>query len=277
MQQAQDISLSPTYVLSDFEFHEVRRIFFERTGINLADDKQALIVSRLGKRLRHFGLSTFTEYVVLLEDKKHGTEVSQFVDCLTTHETSFFREKHQFDTMLEMRDEIMSWQKPVRVWSAASSTGEETYTIAMIMSEIIGYTGWEVVGSDISEGVISSAKKGEYNLASNRQMPSFYFDKYCRTLTTGDHFKISSSIRDNVSFTVANLMNPNSHLGQFNIILLRNVLIYFADDIRKMLIQNVKQHLAPGGLLLLGHSEILEARGDDVEHLGKGIYRKRSD
>jgi chemotaxis protein methyltransferase CheR len=261
--------------LSDKEFSLFQRMIYDIAGINLSDNKKALVSSRLAKRVKHFGLKSYSQYFELLQSKAHN-EHQIAIDLLTTHETFFFREPKHFDFI---RDKVIpSWNGVQhRVWSAASSSGEEAYTLAMILAEHAGNKNWEIVGTDISTQILDRARSGHYAIERADNIPKNYLVKYCLKGMGQQQgtFIISPELRNQVQFIHANLKNNLSQLGSFDVILLRNVLIYFDIKTKQQVVSQLLRQLKPNGYFIVGHSESLNGIVDNLKAVIPSVYQKR--
>ncbi|NHC06930.1 chemotaxis protein methyltransferase CheR [Azonexus fungiphilus] len=263
--------------ISDQEFALFQRLIHRIAGINLADSKKVLLVGRLQKRLRHYGLDSFGRYYRLLADGEHPEELQTMVDLLTTNETYFFREPKHFDFL---RDEVLPGRRPgapFRVWSAASSTGEEAYTLAMLLAECLPGQPWEIVGSDISTQVLEKARRGHYPIERNEGIPRHLLVKYCRkgVRSQAGTFLIASELRERVSFRQINLTRPiDPEIGRFDVIFLRNVMIYFNPETKRQVVGHLLPQLLPGGYFIIGHSETLNGIDSGLRQVRPTIYRK---
>ena len=265
--------------ITDQEFSLFQRLIHQIAGISLADSKKVLLVGRLQKRLRHHNLDTFTQYYRMLASGQHPDELQTMVDLLTTNETYFFREPKHFDFLAE--DVLRKRRSPgtFRILSAASSTGEEAYSMAMVLAEHLRNAPWEVVGTDISTQVLDKARRGHYPLERNEGIPPAYLNKYCLkgVRSQAGTFLISSELRKRVSFHHLNLTLPvQIDLGTFEVIFLRNVMIYFDTDTKRKVIDNLLPLLAPAGYLIIGHSETLNGISDGLIPLRPTIYQKEN-
>ena len=199
------------------------------------------------------------------------------VDLLTTNETYFFLEPQHFDYL---RSEISAKRNSpttFRVWSAASSSGEEAYSIAMTLAETIPNSNWEIVGSDISTQVLRKASTGHYSLARTEGIPSGYMKKYCLKGVRSHEgtFLIAPELRQRTSFYQINLTYPvDTAIGEFDVVFLRNVMIYFDPETKARVVHNLLPRLKPGGHLFIGHSETLNGITDRVISVRPTIYRK---
>jgi chemotaxis protein methyltransferase CheR len=275
------LPLSALAPLSDAEFAQFRRFIFEHAGITLAAAKKALVSGRLARRVALHGFDHYGAYLQLLAAPGHADEVQAAVDLLTTNETYFFREAQHFDFL---REQALAWRetgghsRPLRVWSAASSSGEEAYSIAMVLADCLDGAPWEVLGTDISTKVLHEAVRGLYPMSRGRHLPPAYLQRWCLK-GTGEHegrFLVDRSLRARVRFGQLNLYVPLPDVGRFDLIFLRNVMIYFSDDTKRQVISRVVSALQEGGHFLIGHSESLNGLTDQVRPLGPSIYRKPS-
>ena len=263
--------------ITNQEFALFQRLIFKIAGISLSDQKKVLLVGRLSRRLAQYELSTFSEYYRMLSSGNHPEELQTMVDLLTTNETYFFREPKHFEFL---RDEILakrSAPSTFRVWSAASSSGEEAYSIAMTLAENLPKTPWEIVGSDISTRVLAKAVAGHYSLARTEGIPPGSMRKYCLkgVRSNAGTFLIDPELRKKTSFYQINLTHPvEADIGDFDVVFLRNVMIYFEPETKAKVVHNLLPRLKPGGYLIIGHSETLNGITDRVTAVRPTIYRK---
>jgi chemotaxis protein methyltransferase CheR len=243
-------------------------------GIMLPSSKKALVSGRLGKRLQALGLGSFTAYLAHLQHD--AQERQRAVDLLTTNETYFFREPRHFAFLAERILPAHDAARSFRVWSAASSSGEEAYSIAMVLAEHLGKRPWEIVGSDISTRVLATARAGIYPIERAEKIPQPYLKAYCLKGVGAQQgqFAIQPELRERVSFREVNLNQTLPDLGQFDLILLRNVMIYFDMPTKRQVCMRLVQALRPGGHLFIGHSESLNGLDIPLRMLQPAVYRK---
>lgn len=264
-------------VLSDTEFGQFQRFIFEAAGISMSSSKKALVSGRLAKRLQHCGLASYGKYFQLLRSGTAPAEVQAAVDLLTTNETYFFREPRHFELLRELSAKQRGAREAFRVWSAASSTGEEAYSIAMVLADTLGDTAsWGVFGSDISTRVLERARSGHYPVERTRQVPATYLKRFClRGFGPQEGtVLVDRALRQRVQFMQVNLNAPLPQLGRFDVVFLRNVLIYFNADTKREVVARVVSALRPGGHFCIGHSETLHDVCDAVVPVAPSIYRK---
>lgn len=262
------------HTLTDTELNGFSRLMFEAAGITLAPTKKALVEGRISKRLHALGLATFTDY--LRHIRHDAAERQQAIDLLTTNETYFFREPRHFAYLSETIVPSADASRPFRVWSAACSSGEEPYSIAMVLAERMGQRPWEIVASDISTRVIDQARRAIYPMERAEKIPQAYLKAFCLkgTGTQEGMFTLQPSIRDRLRFQIINLNTTLPDLGTFDLIVLRNVMIYFDADTKRAVCRRLLDVLRPGGHLFIGHSESLNGLDLQVRAVQPAVYRK---
>jgi chemotaxis protein methyltransferase CheR len=246
--------------ITDQEFALFQRLIKTLAGIHLSDAKKQLVFGRLRNRVRQVGLNNFESYYAYAVSKKHPEERQIIVDLLTTNETYFFREPRHFAVL---RDEILparSMARPFRVWSAASSSGEEAYSLAMVIADRLGmnpYPSWSVMGSDVSQKVLDQAQRGHYPMQRIDGIPERYLKTFCLKGVGAQEgtLLIDPSLRNRVEFSRINLNDPLPDIGKFDVIFLRNMLIYFQNETKIEIVKRLLDVLQPGGWLIVGHSE----------------------
>ena len=274
MQNNTDAYGSP--VLQKHEFNWIKDYLYSHAGIVLNDSKHALVCGRLDKRLRHLGLSSYTQYFNLFGKPGYDQETAMAIDLLTTNETYFFREPKHFDYLKTQILPKHPPNRPLRFWSAACSSGEEAYTLAMLSAEHSKTSQWEIIVTDISTRVLEKARRGLYPLNASEKIPAAYLKKYCLK-GAGEYdgfFLVDPSLRQRVHFQHANLIETLPQLGQFDVIFLRNVMIYFDTDTKQKLIDRIQHHLLPGGLFVISHSESLNGLKTELQGIVPSIYQK---
>jgi len=263
------------FQITDIEFYLFKSFIYDYAGIILSDEKKSLVSSRLSKRLRHYSLSSFQDYFDFMIVSPREGERQVALDLLTTNETYFFREPRHFD-FLE-KGIIPKWKggKTFRVWSAASSTGEEAYSIAMLLDDYMGNYPWEVFGSDISSRVLKTANQGHYLQNRIDGIPKNYLHKYCLK-GVGEQvgtLLIDKKLRNKVSFSSINLKAPLGNYGPFQVIFLRNVLIYFDLQTKKQVVKQIIGKLDKGGYLFIGHTDSLMGINHGLDSVSPSIFQ----
>ena len=236
-------------VLSDKEFGLLRDWVYAKAGIAMSDAKKQLVMGRLQKRVLHHGLQSYTDYHRMISSGQARDETQIALDLLTTNETYFFREPKHFDFL---RTRVLPERRAgssFRVWSAACSSGEEPWSIAMSLAEKLHDGTWEIVASDLSTRVLASAEAGHYAMERAEHIPRALLTKYClRGVGSQDGtFRIGAELRRRVSFRQVNLIEKLPHVGMFDLIFLRNVLIYFDAPTKPAVVRQWCEHLLPGG------------------------------
>jgi chemotaxis protein methyltransferase CheR len=248
------------------EFITLRDFVYEKSGIFFAENKMYLLESRLTNRLAELGLSSFEDYYYCLKygSDKTKNEITNLFDVVTTNETSFFRNPPQLDAfkiILQKNYLNGSGSTPVRIWSAACSTGEEPYTLAIILEELMQITKqnipYVIYATDISQKVLESAKRAVFSQYSTRNTDESLRKKYFTE--ESNMFKLKEHIKKNVKVDFMNLMDHDAYrtYKQMDIVFCRNVLIYFDEKVKKKVIENLYECLKPKGFLTIGHAESL--------------------
>lgn len=264
---------------SDSEFKRIGEIMYEAVGLSYNDSKKSLVQSRLASRIQKLGLDGFADYIALLEDEQEAAEFQMAVDLLTTNETYFFREPKHYD-LLEAELSARKNKAPLAIWSAASSFGDEAYSTAMLLSDmqISGKVGpdWSILATDISHRVLLSAKEAVYPQDRLRAVSPERLRRYC---LKGDgpadgQSMMVDKLRDRVQFGQLNLCKPFEGLGPFDVVFLRNVLIYFDAATKREVVDRVLETLKPGGLFFLGTAEGRVPCDTPLVTVQPGAFRK---
>jgi chemotaxis protein methyltransferase CheR len=254
----------------------VKRLIYQRAGINLHDGKRAMVYSRLSRRLRETGDRSFAGYLDTLEasvGRLGEMEWQEFVNCLTTNLTSFFREEHHFHALAEALAPLAA--KPLRLWCNAASTGEEPFSIAMTLQEA-GATSARLLATDIDTRVLATAQRGIYaadarGLTTQRLHGHFM----CGKGTNAGLIRVKPELARMIEFRTFNLMAPAWSLGEpFDMVFCRNVMIYFDHATQRKVLERIHAVMKPGGLLFVGHSENFTDSRDLFQLRGKTIYQR---
>jgi chemotaxis protein methyltransferase CheR len=273
--QADVYAIAPS-ALSDQEFAQFRRLIHEIAGIHLSDAKKPLVAGRLNKRLRSFGMANYGAYFKHLS--KDAAELQTCVDLLTTNETYFFREPKHFDFLREQlgKPGAIPSGRPLRIWSGACSSGEEPYTLALLLADTLGERPWEILASDISQRILERARTGVYDLEDSQNIPRHLLVKHCLRGVDENQGRmmIAPALRKRIRFEQINLNTALPDHGQFDTIFLRNVMIYFNAETKRQVIQRLIKHLRPGGYFFISHSESLNGVDDTLKLVKPSIYRK---
>lgn len=271
------------YQLRDSHYRRIRDLVFHHSSIELGENKKELVISRLGKRIRLLRLASFEEYLQYLEGPEGSEEVLNLVDAMSTNHTFFFREVQHFEFLLDRAlPELSPAFKgaPLRIWSAACSTGEEAYSIAITCHEYRQRSPsfqYRVECTDISRRVLRKAEDGIFPLERLSAIPGpvarryFVWDAH---LPPG-HVRIHPELRQPVSFSRLNLLAyPYPNRQPYPVIFLRNVLMYFNRETQEKLIQHMSNSLSPGGYLFIGHAENLNTLRHSLQYIQPAIYQK---
>lgn len=264
--------------LKDEHFKKISEIVYRSSGINLKKGKEALVRARLAKRLRARGIFDVQEYLDYLESAEGRHEQALFIDVMTTNKTSFFREVEHFNYL---RDQVLPELKRrrLRFWSAACSSGEEPYTLAIWLREHmpdIDTRDVLILATDISRQMLERARQAIYPAETLQSLPSPQFKKYFTRLNgqQADSYRVDESIRKMVRLAWLNLLEPWPMKGSFNVIFCRNVMIYFDRPTQQQLIHRFYELLEPGGYLFVGHSEGLSSIRHEFRYMRPATYRK---
>lgn len=261
--------------LKDTEFHKFQSWLYRATGINLSSAKKALVAGRLHKRLKHHEIDSYGEYFQFITSSAATGELQVAIDLLTTNETYFFREPKHFDFLREVVLPQVAPAKSFRVWSAASSSGEEAYSLAMTLADNLVSTSWEIFGSDISTHVLAMARAGHYPMARARTIPPVMLNRFCLKGVGRQEgtFIIEQSLRSRIKFSQINLNETLPDIGDFDVIFLRNVMIYFDLETKRKVVSRLLPRLKPGGYFIVSHSESLNGVTDALTIIAPSIYR----
>ena len=273
------------FSLSDNEFKGLQELISQETGIQISDFKRVFLVARLSPRLKELGFHRFNEYLGLLQDPVYNKEeIGKLINRITTNETRFFREKHHFEylsrTYLPSLVQTGRIPKKIFFWSAGCATGEEAYTLAMVLSEFKNSYPWiepRILATDIDSEALNKARTGLFPEKAAAQIPpdslKKYFLKGVKEWT--GWIKTRAALKEMISFQYLNLHKPGPlSLGPFNGIFCRNVLIYFLPASREKSLELFRRSLLPEGLLFLGHSENIFDKEEDFRSLGETIYQR---
>ncbi|MCP4502324.1 MAG: protein-glutamate O-methyltransferase CheR [Deltaproteobacteria bacterium] len=258
-------------------FSRFQNLAYTHAGIALKEGKEALVTGRVRKRMEALGIDNHKGYLDVLEADPSGLEMLSFLDVISTNFTSFFREPAHFDHLkTHIRGLKAKGQRRFRIWCAAASSGEEPYTLAMVMNEVLGANGdYKILATDISTSVIEKCKKGVYSAESVLKIPTTYrsrsFDKEGR----GDDasYIVKEELRKHIVFKLLNLNHPPFPMkGPLDAIFCRNVMIYFDTPVRQRLITDFERLICPGGLVIVGQSETLTGVSHGFKTVCPSVY-----
>jgi chemotaxis protein methyltransferase CheR len=267
----------PEFKLAPADFERIRQLIYQRAGISLHAGKQAMVYSRLARRLRETRHNGFSAYLQWLEQGgAPESEWQEFINCLTTNLTSFFREEHHFHALVE--DLRARAARPIRIWCNAASTGEEPYSLAMCAVETLGVSAQvKLVCSDIDTQVLETARRGVYGADARGLSPERLRRHFMRgTGPNAGSIRVKPELSRMIEFRSFNLMSRDwSSLGDpFDIVFCRNVMIYFDAPTQRKVLEQIHRVSRPGGLLYVGHSENFTDSSDIFRLRGKTIYER---
>jgi chemotaxis protein methyltransferase CheR len=271
------------FAFSEADFRSLAQVAYDYAGIALSDSKRNLLYSRLSRRLRVLGHASFREYRDYLAGNER--EIEMFINSISTNHTKFFREEHHFDHLrshlvLPFAQAAQSGgSRRLRIWSAGCSSGEEPYTIAVVLKrELRDLRSLDVriLATDIDTDVLAKAGRGEFPLPSIDEVPKAYQGYFNETRGSGANAKVSMDpdVKSLITFRRLNLMEPWPFRGMFDAIFCRNVMIYFDGPTKSTLIDRFVQQIGPGGWLYIGHSESLIGSHPGLQSVGRTIYRR---
>lgn len=265
--------------LTPREFDRIRRFIHERAGIDLQSGKEDLVAVRLGRFLGPRQLASFDAYLDNVNADKTGASLVEMIDALTTNHTGFLREPAHFDFLRRKILPALASRPRIEIWSAASSTGEEPYSIAMTLLDQLGPGGSarvRLLATDISTKVLARAKAGVYSSERTGGLTPEMLKKHFMKSAApdGTQYTLRPEVRNLVSFERLNLMEPIAHGRRFPLIFLRNVMIYFDRPTQEALIDRLSRHIEPGGHLFIGHSESLTPVRHGLQYVQPAVYRK---
>jgi chemotaxis protein methyltransferase CheR len=269
------------FQLTEAEFDRIRELVREHTGISLSDAKRQLVYGRLSRRLRALKMSGFRDYIELLEQGE-SDELEEFINAVTTNLTSFFREPHHFEYLAkELLPTLVakdSGARRLRLWCCAASTGEEPYSISMVLREARSLLkGWDVklLATDLDSNVLATGVAGVYGEDRFQNMGQRRLDDWFDTVEgTTKRYSAVQALRSLITFKQLNLMHAWPMKGPFDAIFCRNVIIYFDKATQRALFERMSTLQRPGDHLFLGHSESLYRVSDKYDLIGKTIYRR---
>lgn len=264
----------------DQDFQRIRGMIFEHAGIYLHEGKRAMVFNRLSKRLRQSQLNRFSHYLDLLSDSADHPEWELFINALTTNLTAFYREAHHFE-MLRGLFQNSPPRQPWSIWSCATASGEEAYSIAMTAANTLPQPleTVRIIASDINTQTLARASQGIYPYSKVQDLDADILKTYFQR-GTGERrglVRIQPWLTEWIEFSRINLQSPSwpSHVAQLNAIFCRNVLIYFQEHTQRQVLERLHKALAPGGYLFMGHAEHLGKHEDLFRSVGKTVYAKR--
>jgi len=268
-------------LLTDRDLGQIVRLVYDRSGITLHEGKRSLVTARLQKRLRAHGHRTFAEYLRHVESDAAGDELTELLDAIATNHTYFFREEQHFE-MLQQKV-VPEWRAaggagPFKVWSAACSTGEEPYTIAMTLRDLSPAPEFTIAASDLSTKALRAAKSAVYKLASVESLPREVLRRHFER-GMGEQqglVRVGAEARRHVSFKNLNLLEIADLGERYDVVFCRNVMIYFDKSVQQRVVQMLERHIKPGGYLFISHAESLNGVTHRLRWIAPAVYRKEA-
>lgn len=267
------ITLRP---LQNEEFQRFKELLYDGFGIDLRHGKAELVSARLGKKIRELGFRTYSQYFEYVTSQRESTALRDMVDLLTTNHTSFFREPDHFKLFQKLLSQQKLSRTQVKVWCAASSTGEEPYSLAMTAVGEMGPGRIEITATDLSTRVLKAAEAGVYAADRIAGIPDDLLRKYFLRGEgkSAGFFRVKPAVASHVKFHRLNLVEPYTHSSVFSMIWCRNVMIYFDKPTQERVVHRLCEWLEPGGYLFIGHSEALNGVSHSLKYIQPAVYRK---
>jgi chemotaxis protein methyltransferase CheR len=276
-----ETALLRSYSFSDQQFERVRGLVRQHLGIALVGSKRELVYGRLSRRLRRLQLTSFDDYLARIE-AGDAAELEQFCNAITTNLTAFFREQHHFDFLASLLLPQLAItnraSRRIRIWSAGCSTGEEPYSLAMVVRETLGHLRqWDIriLATDIDSNVLAHAQSGVYGGERLEKVESARILRWFERVDGTKQYQVRDDLKSLIAFRPLNLMSGWPMSGPFDLIVCRNVLIYFDRDTQRQLVERMGALQRPGDHLIIGHSESLLSVTNQYEVVGQTIHRKR--
>jgi chemotaxis protein methyltransferase CheR len=273
--------LDPAPALSDRDLAFVVKLVYDRAGIRLHDGKRELVTARLQKRLRALGLGSYKEYLACLQQDASGDEMVAFLDAITTNHTYFFREEQHFAYLTAQVLPVLRarpGRPPIEVWSAACSSGEEPYTLAITLADALpADEDFRIFASDLSTKVLATARGGVYKMDRVKGLPLDLLRRHFER-GMGDQqglARVGSHLRRRVDFAQLNLLEIGDLGRRFDVIFCRNVMIYFDRAVQQRVVAMLERHLRPGGYLFISHSESLNGISHGLRWVAPAVYQWR--
>jgi chemotaxis protein methyltransferase CheR len=261
-------------------FKQFADLIYKEAGIHLGEHKQALVSARLGKRMRFLSINDFDDYYEYIQKDQSRKELSNLLDAISTNVTFFYREPEHFKILASL---VRQWEQErhtrFRIWSAACSTGEEPYTMGLILSETLhNITDVKILATDISTSVLATARKGEYEGKKLERISGKMIEKYFTLVGNKEKtiYRVSETIKKMIQFSWLNLSSPPYPMkGPLDVIFCRNVMIYFDNKVKERLLENMYRLLKPGGYLIVGHAESLSGLLSHFKSVKPSVYIKK--
>ena len=273
------MELAQEPVLTDRDLGQIVRLVYDRSGITLHDGKRSLVTARLQKRLRAHGYGTFSAYLKHVEADASGDELTELLDAIATNHTYFFREEQHFDLLASRV--VPEWrnhggQGPFKIWSAACSTGEEPYTIAMTVLGIAPPVEFGIVASDLSTKALRAARAATYKMQGVQELPKdilrAHFERGMGQ--QAGLARVAAHVRKHVAFRNLNLLEIGDMGERYDVVFCRNVMIYFDKQVQQRVVSMLERHVKPGGYLFISHAESLNGVSHRLRWIAPAVYQR---
>jgi chemotaxis protein methyltransferase CheR len=255
------------------EFEQIRRLAHEVFGLDLKPGKEQLVAARLARLMRAGGFHSYRQLYRHTVEDRTGEALAAMIDALATNHTAFLREQEHFRFLSERVAPELRARARVDVWCAACSTGEEVWTLACVLNEVLPPDRCRIVATDISRKALAVAQRAVYSEERCAPLPAPWLKRYFTREATGG-FRLKSEVRAQAAFSRLNLMEPFSWPRPFDAIFLRNAMIYFDAATQERVVEKLAASLSPGGYLFIGHAESLPRRSGPLEYVQPAVYRK---
>ncbi len=266
-------------MIKDSQLKAYSNLVFKKTGISISEGKKEMFHMKIQKLMRLNKITNYDEYYDIVSNENNKEKIQEFINIVTTNTTEFFREKAHFDYIKNNIDKILEdiprikQNREIRMWCAASSSGQEPATMAMVLRECLGDKyKIRLLATDISSKVLKKAMKGKYTFSECDGMPKYYLTKYFTRVADG--YQLNPEILNTISYRYFNLMNDFNFKNKFDIVFLRNVMIYFDNKVQEQLVNKIHTYLVNKGLFFIGHSESLVNKRHSYTFIGPSIYMK---
>jgi chemotaxis protein methyltransferase CheR len=268
-------------VLSDKDLSFVVKLVYERAGIRLHDGKRELITARLQKRLRTLGMHSYKEYLAHLQTDQSGDEMVAFLDAIATNHTYFFREEQHFDFLRDrvVPEMMVPGKTRLDLWSAACSSGEEPYTLAITLADLLpgGPDAFSIFASDMSSKALAAARSGVYKMERVKDIPPDILRRHFERGMGEQNglARVSAALRRRVEYAQLNLLEINDLGRKFDVVFCRNVMIYFDRIVQQRVVSMLERHVKPNGYLFISHSESLNGITHGLRWIAPAVYQRK--
>jgi chemotaxis protein methyltransferase CheR len=276
------IALDSGPVLTDKDLSFVVKLVYDRAGIRLHDGKRELITARLQKRLRTLGMHSYKEYLTFLQNEQSGDEMVAFLDALATNHTYFFREEQHFAFLRDrvVPELMVPGKNRLEIWSAACSSGEEPYTLAITLADLLpnGPEGFSIFASDLSTKALATARNGVYKMERVKDIPTDILRRHFERGMGAQSglARVSPALRRRVEYAQLNLLEIGDLGRRFDVVFCRNVMIYFDHTVQQRVVSMLERHLRPQGYMFISHSESLNGISHGLQWVAPAVYQRRN-